>query len=80
MNDVMTPNALYTFVVCNKHNVRDKLMSLFPSADRDASDIPRQHYDILGKSEGHPGRTLRISCGYPNFIPGYTQDVLRNSK
>lgn len=39
INDIMTSNALYTFVVCNKHNVRDKLMSSFAAVDRDVSDL-----------------------------------------
>lgn len=30
---------LYTFVVYNKHNIRDKLISYFPPIKQDASDI-----------------------------------------
>lgn len=39
VNDVMTPNVLYTFVIYNKHNIRDKLMNSFSFVERDANEI-----------------------------------------
>lgn len=50
INDVMTPNALYTYVVCNKHNVHDKLMSSFPSAEQDESDIMKDEENSTSKN------------------------------
>jgi len=46
----MTPNALYTYVICNKHNVRDKLMSSFPSAEQDESDIMKDEENSTSKN------------------------------
>lgn len=30
MDHITTPSSLYTFVTCNRYNVRDKLMNRFP--------------------------------------------------
>lgn len=39
INDIITPNALYIFAVCNKHNIRNKLMSSFVAVDRNVSAL-----------------------------------------
>lgn len=64
IDDCMTPNALYTFVVCNRYNIRDRLMNTSSDKQNVSNDsMKNEDYNSSNnKSSINESTTSRDSC------------------